>query len=163
MSDDLWIVIPNWERFQHYKNRNPTWIKVYTELSSDPDWDGLTLHQRGLLVTLWLEYARSRAQVSTTWVRKQVGRSYKVASLVSLSDAGFIQLSASRPLAIGYHVASPEEETEREEETEQELDQEQTNHPSVLNYEPPENGWMDASKNGQPLDLEHLDLLKDIP
>ena len=30
---DGWIVIPNWEKFQHYTDRNPPWVKLYTELN----------------------------------------------------------------------------------------------------------------------------------
>jgi hypothetical protein len=26
-----YIIVPNWERFQHYKHRNPVWIKCYLE------------------------------------------------------------------------------------------------------------------------------------
>jgi hypothetical protein len=95
MSDEQWIVIPNWDKFQHYKDRNPTWIKLYTELDSDPNWDKLTLPQRGLLVTIWIMYARSRGKVNLKACAKRVGRSYKAHSVKSLSDAGFIVLSAS--------------------------------------------------------------------
>jgi hypothetical protein len=98
--NDNWIVIPNWGKFQHYKNRNPAWIKVYTELNSDPNWEALTLHQRGLLVTIWIEYARSRGQVSLKLVQSWVGAGFKQATVKALSNAGFIELSASKPLAL---------------------------------------------------------------
>jgi hypothetical protein len=96
---DRWIVIPNWDKFQHYKHRNPTWIKVYTELNSDPNWEALTMHQRGLLVTIWIEHARSRGQVRYEQAQSWVGSGFKHASLEALVDAGFIEVSASRPLA----------------------------------------------------------------
>ncbi len=166
MNDDLWIVIPNWERFQHYKNRNPTWIKLYTELASDSEWDSLTLPQRGLLVTIWIEYASSRGRVRIENVRRRVGISFRNASVEALNHAGFIELSASKPLALCYHGASPDKEEDEDKE------EEQTNHPSVARdeapfhgEEPPENGWTGLeSENGQERRLPDLaTVLRDMP
>jgi len=92
---DRWIVIPNWDRFQHYKDRDPTWIKVYTRLGSDPYWDELTLGQKGLLLEIWIMYARSGRKVTLKAVAKQAGRSYKASAVKALADAGFIELAAS--------------------------------------------------------------------
>jgi len=105
-----WIVIPNWRRFQHYKDRQPRWIKVYTELMSDPAFLGLTLAQRGLLISLWLEYARSRGAIKmhTSTIARQVGERVFTAQLEALNHAGFIEVSASKPLAPRYQNASRE-------------------------------------------------------
>jgi hypothetical protein len=98
-QQERWIVVRNWGRFQHYGDRSPPWIKLYTELNSDPNWLGLSLAERGLLVTIWLEYARSRGQVATT--SPQLVRTYaRTSHFKSLSDAGFIAIVASKPLAI---------------------------------------------------------------
>jgi len=110
---DGWIVIPNWRRFQHYKNRQPKWIKVYTELMSDPAFRALTLAQRGLLISLWLEYANSRASVTIKpgYVTQIAGQRVRKGQLEALIDAGFIEVSASKPLATRYQKASPESTT----------------------------------------------------
>lgn len=104
MSDGDWIVIPNWERFQHYRDRRPLWIKVYVSLLDDPDFLGLTDHQRGLLFSLWLLYASSGCQVraNTASLSRQINGRVSSVQLKALSDAGFIELSASRPLAKRY-------------------------------------------------------------
>lgn len=103
-------MIPNWRRFQHYKKRNPIWIKVYTELMSDPAFLGLTFAQRGLLISLWLEYARSRRSIigHTSGVYRALGRHVTTSQLKTLSDAGFIEISASKPASKRYQSASPE-------------------------------------------------------
>jgi len=103
---DGWIVIPNWRRFQHYRDRQPRWIKVYTELMSDPAFLGLTFAQRGLLISLWLEYARSRRaiRVRAASVSRQLGGRVASAQLEALSDAGFIEVSASKPA--GEHASN---------------------------------------------------------
>jgi hypothetical protein len=107
---DGWIVIPNWRRFQHYKDRQPRWIKVYTELMSDPAFLGLTFAQRGLLITLWLEYARSRRaiRVRAASMSRQLGGRVASAQLEALSDAGFIEITASNVLAKPEQNASAE-------------------------------------------------------
>ena len=54
MTDLGWIEIPNWDRFQHYRDRDPPWIKFYTELLHDPDYLALSGDQRAILHGLWL-------------------------------------------------------------------------------------------------------------
>ena len=105
-----WIVIPNWRRFQHYRDRNPKWVKVYTELMSDPAFRGLTLHQRGLLISLWLEYATARRQLrdSTLTLTRQLGQRVMRRDVDALVDAGFVEVSASSPLAEPEQNARPE-------------------------------------------------------
>ena len=94
---DRWIIIPNWDKFQHYGyHQRPPWIKVYTALNSDPKWEALTLGQKGLLVVIWLEYARSSRELTLKAVAKQAGRSHKAGAIKALETAGFIRL-ASRP------------------------------------------------------------------
>ena len=46
--------IKNWERFQHFKDRRPPWIKLYRELLDDPDWHDLAGDDAKFLVMLWL-------------------------------------------------------------------------------------------------------------
>lgn len=87
--------MPNWERFQHYKDRIPLWIKVYTELNSDPDWVALTFSERGLLVTIWLEYARSRGSLRSKNLPQTGPQRNLRRGLERLNDAGFIELVAS--------------------------------------------------------------------
>jgi hypothetical protein len=98
---ERYIVIPKWEDFQHYSDRDPIWIKVYTRLLSDEAFLDLTFHQRGVLVSLWIEYARSGRQLrdnTLTLTRQLVGRVSR-RDIEALTYAGFITFSASKPLA----------------------------------------------------------------
>lgn len=104
MSADPWIVIPNWGKFQHYKDRRPVWIKLYTELNSRDDWLELTDAERGLLAIIWIEYARSGGRLRLSTVRALVrsGRHWNgrtiarfMTRIERLNHAGFIELSAS--------------------------------------------------------------------
>lgn len=100
MNDDRWIIVPNWDKFQHYTDREPIWIKVYTELNSDDAWGDLSDSERGLLVTIWIEYARARGTLKVSKVPSKVGQKSRKGQLERLNDAGFIRIVASKPLAL---------------------------------------------------------------
>jgi hypothetical protein len=48
------LKIKNWERFQHYKHRNPPWIKLHRELLSSETWVLLSDASRVLAIALML-------------------------------------------------------------------------------------------------------------
>jgi len=95
-----WILVSGWERFQHYRDRDPAWIKLYIGLRSNAEWCELNLHQRGVLVTIWLEYAASNGRLSVELIRRRLGLSFRMRTLETLNDAGFIEFSDSKPLAL---------------------------------------------------------------
>lgn len=139
-----WISVRNWRKHQHYDpaKRQPPWIKVYTELTSDEAYLALTARARCLLHGVWLEYAQSKSalRADVTQLNNRLRMRATHADLVSLCDAGFIELVASKTLADGYHGASTalasrarahSLETETETEEEQDQSQEPSFHPSV--------------------------------
>ena len=120
---ELWIVVRNWERFQHYKDRRPTWIKIYTELLDDPNFLALTPGARSVLLGVWLQTARSRRAVpkNTAWLSRALHMKVSSQHLEALNHAGFIAFTASKPLAKPEQNASlPRVRTEEEEEREEE-------------------------------------------
>lgn len=116
MSGERWIVVRNWQRFQHYKDRNPTWIKNYVELLHDPTYLELPEGCRAILHGLWLEYASSRARVrlDTRSLSRRLALRVTTRQLERLSDAGFIEFSASAPLASRARARSREAEEEED-------------------------------------------------
>ena len=46
--------IKNWNKFQHFANRKPIWIKLYRELLENPDWFDLDGDTAKILIGLWL-------------------------------------------------------------------------------------------------------------
>lgn len=135
MSEPRWIVIHNWDRYQHYNDRRPVWIKLYTELLGNPRYCALTLTQRGILSGLLLMYAESDAEIplDTAWLSRRLNGRITNAQLKGLNHAGFIEFSASKPLAPRYQGASPRarrEETERETDTRERKEQKQKQEPA---------------------------------
>jgi hypothetical protein len=126
-----YISIPNWtgkRGFQHYKDRNPPWIKVYTELLANDDYLDLTGDQRAILHGLWLEYASSscRLRADTRSLTRRLNLRVTSRQLERLIEAGFIELVARRSQAEGYGIASSRgtrEETEAETDTEEPAEQ----------------------------------------
>lgn len=123
-TGDDWLIIPKWERFQHYRDRHPTWIKVYARLLHDPAYLSLSLASRGLLQVIWLAYSQENGQLSVRNLAKILGTSVSKISLISLNDAGFVAFSASKPLALST-------EKEKEKEVELPVDNSETRPPAV--------------------------------
>jgi hypothetical protein len=48
------IKIRNWEEHQHYKNRNPPWIRLHKKILDDPDFHDLSGYDFKLLAMCWL-------------------------------------------------------------------------------------------------------------
>lgn len=48
------ISIKDWNQFQHFKDRQPKWIKLYRDILDDPDWHSLDGNDAKRLVMLWL-------------------------------------------------------------------------------------------------------------
>ena len=46
--------IKNWNKFQHFANRKPIWIKLYRDLLENPDWFDLDGDTAKILIGLWL-------------------------------------------------------------------------------------------------------------
>ena len=110
------VTIKNWERFQHYKNRKPPWIKLYRDLLDDREYRALAPSNRALLSDLWLLASEDggtvkgsptdigwRLRASPVWIEN---------GLRALQLAGFVTCPqlASKPLAERKRDATPERE-----------------------------------------------------
>lgn len=114
ITQDTYLIIPRWDEYQHYKQRDPPWIKVHTKLLSNAGFLGLSPAARGVLLTLWLAYSRTQGQLKvSTWSALGGAKGVGYPQLVSLNHAGFLAFSASNLLAA--HARSREEEEEEEE------------------------------------------------
>lgn len=123
--------VRNWERFQHYRDRKPPWVKFYLDCLDDYEILSLPEAAQAQLFKLWLLAGRLDNELpgDEKWLAKAIhagSRSY----IPLLIERGFLERSASRvasrPLAKSERVAIPrarprgrgEAETEKEAETE---------------------------------------------
>ena len=99
--DQPQIHIPRWDDFQHYKDRDPPWIKTYRSQLDNDIYLDLTFAQRGLLHDLRLLYLMTHANVTADArkLSRRLNGRVTNAQLAALNDAGLIVFGASRPLA----------------------------------------------------------------
>ena len=98
--------IRNWAKFQHYKDRNPPWIKLHYELMSSVDWVMADDQTRLLMVVCMMIASRHDGYVPNNpdYIQK-MSHINKKPDLVSLCNTGFFE-HASNMLATCKHDAS---------------------------------------------------------
>jgi hypothetical protein len=112
------LSIKNFERYQHYKDRRPLWIKLYNDLLDDYEFSQLSDNLKWHLVAMWLLASRYNNLIpcDPTWIAKQIGATTPV-DVGTLITRGFVTASdsASDVLATPEQVAIPEKRQRREE------------------------------------------------
>jgi hypothetical protein len=66
--------VKNFERFQHYKDRSPPWIKLYNELLDDYDFGRLRDASKMHLIAIWLLASRSENKIpyDPEWIARRI-------------------------------------------------------------------------------------------
>jgi hypothetical protein len=87
--------VKNFERFQHYKDRNPSWIKVYNEVLENYEFARLPDALKGQLISIWLLASRmdNKIPYDPDWVANKINATEPV-DLTLLMDSGFIELAS---------------------------------------------------------------------
>ena len=107
--------ISNWQEFQHYKDRNPPWIKLHNQLLDNYEFEQLTDATKGHLLCIWMLASRTNNKIvyDPSWVKRKIGANSNV-DLKSLINAGFIELQGMEQGA-SKALVSEEERRGREE------------------------------------------------
>lgn len=65
--------VRNWEKFQHYKDRNPPWVKLYTSWPEDYEWSQWTDASKLLAVCILMLASRSgnRIPLDPKWIQQR--------------------------------------------------------------------------------------------
>ena len=115
------IRVRNLDLYQHYKQRNPPWIKLHNSMLEDYDFGRLPDASKWLAVGLLLLASRLNNEIpdDPTWIKNKLSMSSKP-DLNLLETMGFIERlqDASAMLASCVQNADSETEGERETETE---------------------------------------------
>ena len=117
----------NWQTFQHYKDRNPPWIKLHKSLLDDPVFQCLPVASRALAPMLWLQAScevDGHIDMTTEQLAFRLRMTHKelLDALNPLIMAGLF-VDASGMLASCLQDARPETETKPEKETKREAKQ----------------------------------------
>jgi hypothetical protein len=86
-----WIEVKNHHQFQHYRDRNPPWIKLYGSTFNDCAFTELPDASKLLLIGLWVLASRTRnhTPLKPKWITSQLSLTERL-DLQPLVDAGFI-------------------------------------------------------------------------
>jgi hypothetical protein len=101
VSEERWIVFPDWEHFEHRDVQRyetaPPWIKLYTRELDEDAYQELSSHRRAVLLDLRRLYAakRGRLRVDTRSITRRLGVRVTSADIKALNHAGFLGLEAS--------------------------------------------------------------------
>lgn len=111
-----YLHVKDWDKFQHYKDRNPVWIKLYTDTFTNYDFMCLQDASKLLAICIWTLAARSsegKIPADFAYIKNQcgLGDSVTIENLKELVEQGYI-IDASNSLAICYQHAIPEKERE---------------------------------------------------
>lgn len=121
-----YLVVKNFERFQHYKNRNPPWIKLHAALLTDYEFSQLPDRSKGHLMLIWLLVSQRddrRIPDDPKWVAAHLGSSEKIDLDILVTNGWLIPLAPlekaasdviSPTLALVENSARAETETETE-------------------------------------------------
>ncbi len=115
------LVPKNWDKFQHYKDRNPPWIKLHRDLLIDKEFMRLPLASKAIAPMLWLLASEDvdgvfEADIDELEFRLRISKKELNDGLKPLIDNGFF-LDASTMLAPCLQHAIPETERETKKET----------------------------------------------
>ena len=111
--------VRNFEKFQHYKDRRPSWIKLHAELLDNYDFSHLPDATKFHAVAIWLLASQmdNRIPGDPAWLAKKIGATESV-DLQALVDARLLepcQRTASAKKAPRKQPSMPETERETEE------------------------------------------------
>lgn len=92
--------VRNWTKFQHYKKRNPPWIKLHTELLDNYEFSRLQDASKLLAMCICLLAARcdNRIPADAEWIQRKCSLKSKP-DIAPLIDGGFVEWIQELPNA----------------------------------------------------------------
>ena len=104
-----YLYVKNWEKFQHYKDRSPAWIKLHASLLNNYDFNCLSDDGKLHLMLIWLLASQTDNKIpaDAEYIAKKIGVTKNI-NFKELIDKGFL-VDASNMLADCKQTASLEE------------------------------------------------------
>ena len=109
------LIVKNWKRFQHYRDRNPPWIKLHFTLLTSSDWVALNDASRVLAIACMLIASRNEGQVDDSplglaYIRRVAFLNSKP-NLIPLIECGFLESASTKASVL---LANPVSEVHTE-------------------------------------------------
>jgi hypothetical protein len=115
VSKTGFINMRGWEKHQHYKDRNPPWVKLHKDLLYDYDFGGLKTASKAHVMLMWVLASQMDNKIpgDAEWIASRIGCVGDKINLKELILHGFIN-DDSNMLADCKQSATTETETETE-------------------------------------------------
>lgn len=111
--------IKSWDKFQHFKDRRPPWVKLYRDILDDIEWHELDPKAAKILVMLWLIASEDDGNIPDTKqlaFRLRISTNETVQLLNKLSH--WLEQTDIKLISDCQQSDRPERETEEDRETE---------------------------------------------
>lgn len=128
--------VKNWDNFQHYKDRNPPWIKLHNHLLDNYEFECLPDASKAHLLCIWMLASRTQNKMpmDPKWIKRKIGASEDV-DLQVLVKYGFIETECNLHIAeqdaSNALVSEEESRGEAEAETEESIEDLLSGKPDV--------------------------------
>lgn len=104
-----YLLVKNWEAFQHYADRSPPWIKLHRAILDDYEFTSLPDASKAHLMLIWLLASAKDGRIPSdpAWLARRLATTETI-DLSVLIQAGFLipEQPASEPLAPSKQDAS---------------------------------------------------------
>lgn len=112
------LKVRNFERFQHYRDRRPPWIKLYRDLWNDPRFFDLAESDRYFLISFFIIASQNDNKVPANekWLKREMA-TQRAIPIEALVDSGWLEVIVEHDAST---LLPPYPETERETERETE-------------------------------------------
>lgn len=128
--------VKNWRTFQHYKDRNPVWIKLHFSILTSSDWVALADSSRLLAIVCMLVASRNNGEIDGSPAGlaylQRIAYLNKKPDLTPLIECGFLE-SASK---VEQTVQNAIPETYKEETEKKQLNGSRSAHLSIVDDSP---------------------------
>lgn len=91
-----YLSVVNWDKFQHYKQRNPPWIKLHNDILHHYEYACLQDASKLLLIHIWLLASKTDNKIPNdpTWLQKTLGLD-TTPDVNILIDSGFLEYASN--------------------------------------------------------------------
>ncbi len=103
MSIPLFFAVRNFQKFQHYTDRRPPWIKLYRDLWDDPRFFSLSEAERYLLMGIFVLASQHENKVSSSqpWLKVKLltSKAIPLQKLIDTEWLEWVEQDASKTLS----------------------------------------------------------------
>ena len=92
-TDKYHLRVRNWDRFQRYKDRSPSWIMFHTSVLDDPHFEKLPVATKSHIMLIWLLASRTDNELplDSKWIGGRIG-AHEPVDIGLLVEKGYLEV-----------------------------------------------------------------------